>query len=49
MTSVMSTSGEPEYFESSPEAGAALASVPPNERESYIADAIISHTTHAIG
>ena len=40
MTSVMSTTGEPDYFESSPEAGAALASVPPSEREAYIADSV---------
>ena len=40
MTSVMSTTGEQGYFDSTPEAGAALASLPPSEREAYIADSV---------
>ena len=40
MTSVMSTTGEPGYFDSTPEAGAALAGLPPSEREAYIADSV---------
>lgn len=36
LTSIMSTTGEPGFFESTPEAGAALAQVPPSEREAYI-------------
>lgn len=36
LTSIMSTTGEPGWFESTPEAGAALAQVPPAEREAYI-------------
>jgi pimeloyl-ACP methyl ester carboxylesterase len=37
MTSVMSTTGEPEYMVSSPEAHALLTGPPPTDRESYIA------------
>ena len=37
LTSVMSTTGEPEYFKSSPEAMAALLKPPPAEREAFIA------------
>ena len=40
MTSIMSTSGEREYFESSPEAGAALLAPPPAEREANIAASV---------
>ena len=40
MTSIMSTSGEPGYFESTPEAGAALLAPPPSEREANIEAAI---------
>lgn len=36
LTSIMSTTGERGYFESSPEAGAALATVPPSERAANI-------------
>jgi pimeloyl-ACP methyl ester carboxylesterase len=36
MTSVMSTTGEPEYMESSPEAMAALLTPPPTDRDSYV-------------
>lgn len=37
MTSIMSTTGEPDYFESTPEAGAALMKPRPSEREAFIA------------
>jgi pimeloyl-ACP methyl ester carboxylesterase len=37
MTSVMSTTGEPEYFQSSPEAMTALMTPPPGEREAFVA------------
>ena len=37
MTSVMSTTGEPDYFQSAPEAMEALMTPPPEEREAYIA------------
>ncbi len=40
LTSVMSTTGEPDYFKSTPEADAALGRPIPPEREAYIADAI---------
>jgi pimeloyl-ACP methyl ester carboxylesterase len=40
VTSVMSTTGEKGYFDSTPEAGAALATIPPAEREEYIADSV---------
>ena len=36
LTSIMSTSGEPGYFESTPEAGAALMNPAPTEREANI-------------
>ena len=36
MTSIMSTTSEPDYFESSPEAAAALAGPLPTDREAYI-------------
>ncbi len=41
MTSIMSTTGEADYFESSPEAEAALLGVRPTDREEFIADAVI--------
>ena len=37
MTSIMSTTGEPEFFESSPEAMGALLAIPPSDRETYVA------------
>ena len=41
LTSVMSTTGEPGYFESTPEAAAALAAGDgPTDREGYIADTV---------
>jgi pimeloyl-ACP methyl ester carboxylesterase len=40
LTSIMSTTGEPGYFDSTPEAMAALMAPPPLEREAYIADAV---------
>lgn len=40
MTSIMSTTGEPEYFESTPEASAALLTPPPTEREAFIAQGV---------
>ncbi len=40
MTSIMSTSGEPEYFESSPEAQDALLNPPPPERDAYIDNSV---------
>lgn len=40
MTSIMSTTGEPDFFESTPEAGAALTQPRPSEREAYIADSV---------
>ena len=40
LTSVMSTSGEPEYFEGTPEANAALTGPRPTEREAFVADAV---------
>ena len=40
MTSVMSTTGEPEYMRSSPEAYAALTGPPATDRESYVANQI---------
>ncbi|MGI9594508.1 MAG: alpha/beta fold hydrolase [Acidimicrobiales bacterium] len=40
MTSIMSTTSEPDYFESTPEAAAALTEVRPSEREAYIADSV---------
>jgi pimeloyl-ACP methyl ester carboxylesterase len=36
MTSIMSTTSEPDYFESSPEAAAALAGALPSDRDAYI-------------
>ena len=39
MTSIMSTTGNPEYMESSPEAMATLMAPPPADREAYIAGA----------
>lgn len=38
MTSIMSTTGEGKYFQSSPEANEALLKPPPREREAYIAN-----------
>jgi pimeloyl-ACP methyl ester carboxylesterase len=40
MTSVMSTTGEREYFKSTPEAARALNAPPPTERDAFIADAV---------
>lgn len=40
MTSIMSTSGEPDFFRSAPEANAALLSPAPVEREANIAQAV---------
>ena len=40
MTSVMSTTGEPEYMRSSPEAYAVLTGPPATDRESYVANQI---------
>jgi pimeloyl-ACP methyl ester carboxylesterase len=40
LTSIMSTTSEPGYFSSTPEAQAALLGVPPTEREAYIADTV---------
>ncbi len=40
MTSIMSTSGERDYFESKPEANAALLAPPPAEREANIAASV---------
>lgn len=37
MTSIMSTTGEPQYFESTPEASAALLQPRPSERDAFIA------------
>ncbi len=42
LTSIMSTSGEPEYFESAPEAMAALRSPQPAERDAFVARAVES-------
>ncbi|WP_428116472.1 alpha/beta fold hydrolase [Candidatus Poriferisodalis sp.] len=42
MTSIMSTTGEPEYFESSPEAGAALMAPWPTDRDEFIAAGVAS-------
>lgn len=40
LTSIMSTTGEPDYFQSTPEATAALMGERPAERDAYIADAV---------
>jgi pimeloyl-ACP methyl ester carboxylesterase len=40
MTSIMSTTGEPNYFASTKEAGVALMSPPPSEREAFIASSV---------
>ena len=42
MTSIMSTTGEPGYFEATPEAMAALMTPPPSDREGYIAASVAS-------
>lgn len=42
MTSIMSTTGEPEFFESTPEAGAALLKPRPSDREGFIATGVES-------
>jgi pimeloyl-ACP methyl ester carboxylesterase len=39
MTSIMSTTGEPDYFESAPEAIARMLTPPPADRDEYIASA----------
>lgn len=41
MTSVMSTTGEPAFFKSTPEADASLNRAVPREREAYIADGVM--------
>jgi pimeloyl-ACP methyl ester carboxylesterase len=48
LTSVMSMSGEPEYGQSAPEAMTALLSVPPSDREGYIAHAPIYQAFHSM-
>jgi len=48
LTSVMSMSGEPEYGQSAPEAITALLSVPPSDREGYIAHAPIYQAFHSM-
>ncbi len=40
MTSIMSTTGEPEYFQAKPEATAALMGVPPSDRAAFIPFAV---------
>ncbi len=40
LTSIMSTTSEPDYFESTPEAAAALTRALPTDREAYIADSV---------
>ncbi len=47
LTSVMSMSGEPEYGQSAPEAMNALLSVPPSDRDGYIAHAPIYQAFHS--
>ncbi|NDF84601.1 MAG: alpha/beta hydrolase [Actinobacteria bacterium] len=47
LTSVMSMSGEPEYGQSAPEAMNALLSVPPSDREGYIAHSPIYQAFHS--
>ncbi len=42
MVSIMSHTGEPEFGRSSPEAGAALMSVGPSDREGYVANSVES-------
>lgn len=42
MTSIMSTTGEPGYFESTPEASAALLQPRPEDRDAFIAQGIAS-------
>jgi pimeloyl-ACP methyl ester carboxylesterase len=46
LTSVMSTTNEPGYFDSTPEAAAALGGIPPFEREAYIADSVKRNTVY---
>ena len=47
LTSVMSMSGEPEYGQSAPEAMNALLSVPPSDRDGYIAHSPIYQAFHS--
>ena len=47
LTSVMSMSGEPEYGQSAPEAMNALLSVPPSDRDGFIAHAPIYQAFHS--
>jgi len=47
LTSVMSMSGEPEYGQSAPEAMNALLSVPPSDRDGYIAHSTIYQAFHS--
>jgi len=48
LTSVMSMSGEPEYGQSGPEAMEALLSIPPSDREGYIAHSPIYQAFHSM-
>ena len=48
LTSVMSMSGEPEYGQSAPEAMGALLSIPPADREGYIAHSPIYQAFHSM-
>lgn len=48
LTSVMSMSGEPEYGQSAPEAMGALLSIPPTDREGYIAHSPIYQVFHSM-
>lgn len=47
MTSIMSTTGEAEYFEATPEAQTALLTPPPAEREAFIANAVTNRKIFA--
>ena len=47
LTSVMSMSGEPEYGQSAPEAMNALLSIPPSDRDGFIAHAPIYQAFHS--
>jgi pimeloyl-ACP methyl ester carboxylesterase len=42
MTSIMSTTGEPDYFESTPEASAALLQPRPSDRDAFIVQGVAS-------
>jgi pimeloyl-ACP methyl ester carboxylesterase len=47
MTSVMSTTGEPDFFKSSPETGALFNSPPPTERQAYIDHSLMTSRASA--